>query len=146
MGSVLCEHCTAACCHYVALPIDEPESRRDFDDIRWYLMHEGVTVFVEDGDWYLQFRARCKNLQPDFRCGIYETRPSICREYKAGDCDYGGGEYGYDRLFTDPEQIVAFSREQSAKKTGSAKRKTKRRKKKASRPRLAGRPTVDAPA
>ncbi len=110
MGSVLCEHCTAECCQYIALPIDEPESRRDFDDVRWYLMHEGVTVFVEEGVWYIQFRARCRNLQPDFRCGIYETRPRICREYKAGDCDYAGGDYSYDHLFTEPQQIDAHAK------------------------------------
>ena len=64
-GSVLCEHCTAACCRYVALPLDKPRSLRDYDDIRWYLMHEGFSVFVEEGDWYVQVHARCKNRSSD---------------------------------------------------------------------------------
>jgi len=99
VGSVLCEHCAGACCRYVALPIDKPRTLRDYDDIRWYVMHEGFSVFVEDGDWYVQVQARCKNLQADNLCRIYETRPRICREYQGGDCDYGGGEYNYDLVF-----------------------------------------------
>ena len=102
MGSILCEHCAAACCRYIALPIDKPKSGRDYDDIRWYLMHEGVTVFVEEGDWYVQFQTRCKNLGADNLCTIYETRPEICREYEPGECDYSVGTYGYDHLFTHP--------------------------------------------
>ncbi len=116
MVSVLCEHCTAECCRYLALPLDLPETKRDFDDIRWYLMHGGVLVFVEEGNWFIQVRTTCNNLQSDFKCGVYETRPEICREYKAHDCDYTGGDYGYDLLFTQPEQIVAYAKEYFAKK------------------------------
>jgi len=109
MGSVLCEHCTGLCCKYIALPIEEPTTRRDFDDLRWYVMHEGISVFKEDGDWFIQIATRCENLQADNRCGIYETRPAICREYKAGDCDYPGGEYDYACLLTTPEQVEAYA-------------------------------------
>ena len=126
MGAVLCEHCTAACCRYLAIPLDKPTSARDYDDIRWYLMHEGVTVFVEEGSWYIQFRARCRNLQTDFRCGIYETRPHICREYEAGDCDYSGGDYSYDYLFTEPQQIEEHLKEHLKEKTNASKRKKRR--------------------
>lgn len=108
MGSVLCEQCAAACCRYLAIPLDRPRTRRDYDDIRWYLMHEGVSVFVEDGDWFVQFQARCRNLQPDNRCGVYETRPEICREYEPGDCDYSGADFGYDAFFTHPAQLEAY--------------------------------------
>lgn len=114
MGSILCEHCTAACCRYIALPLDKPRTPRDYDDIRWYLMHQNILVFVEDGDWYIQFQTRCKNLAPDNRCGIYETRPEICREYEPGECDYAGGAYDYEHLFTHPQQIDEYYE----KKTG----------------------------
>jgi len=61
-GSVLCEHCTAVCCGYIALPIEKPTTpglRRH----PWYVMHDGISVFVEEGDWYIQVAARCRNLQ-----------------------------------------------------------------------------------
>jgi Fe-S-cluster containining protein len=116
MGSILCEHCTAACCRYVAVPLDRPRTVRDYDDVRWYLMHQGVTVFVEDGDWYIQYQTRCKNLAADNRCGIYTTRPVICRGYEPGDCDYAGGAYGYDNLFTHPGQIDEYYETKTGRK------------------------------
>ncbi|HNQ21965.1 MAG TPA: YkgJ family cysteine cluster protein [Phycisphaerae bacterium] len=118
MGAVLCEHCAAACCRYLALPIDKPRTRRDFDDIRWFLFHEGISVFVEEGEWYIQFQARCKHLQPDSRCGAYEERPAICAEYKAGDCDYAIGPYNYEHHFTHAEQLEEFYRRRTGRKLG----------------------------
>lgn len=120
-GSILCEHCTAACCRYIALPIDKPRSRRDYDDIRWYVMHEGVSVFVEEGDWYVQFQARCKNLQEDNLCGVYETRPKICREYEAHECDYAGGAYTYDLVFTHASQVESYARDKLGAELGAPK-------------------------
>ncbi len=116
MGSILCEHCTAACCRYVAVPLDRPRTVRDYDDVRWYLMHQGVSVFVEDGDWYIQYQTRCKNLAADNRCEIYTTRPAICRDYEPGDCDYAGGAYGYDNLFTHPGQIDEYYETKTGRK------------------------------
>jgi Fe-S-cluster containining protein len=128
MGSIPCEHCTALCCRYVAVPVEKPKTKRDFDDIRWYVMHEGVTVFVEEGEWYAQFTTRCSNLLPDGRCGIYEQRPAICREYKAGECDYTGGDYDYDALFTEASQIEEYAAEYFRKKRAARKpRRPKRR-------------------
>jgi len=111
MPGILCEHCTGHCCRHIALPIDEPENKRDFDDIRWYLVHEGVSVFVEDGEWYVNIETRCRHLQEDFRCGIYETRPKVCREYSADNCDYHSGDYGWDEHFTCAEHLKEFERE-----------------------------------
>src|SRR4051794_4770830 len=47
MSSSLCDKCAALCCRYFALPIDNPKSAHDYDNVRWYLMHENVVVFVE---------------------------------------------------------------------------------------------------
>lgn len=110
MGSVQCEHCTGHCCKYLGLPLETPVTSRDFDDLRWYLMHAGVTIYVEDGDWYVQFATRCRNLLPDNRCAVYRRRPHICREYQAGECDYLGGGYEYDELFTHVEQLEAYAK------------------------------------
>ncbi len=129
MGSILCEHCAAACCRYLALPMDKPTNERDYDDIRWYLMHEGVTVFVEEGDWYVQYQTRCKNLGADNLCMVYETRPEICREYEPNGCDYTSGTYGYDHLFTHAKQVEAFYFEKTGKRLGTPKPAAPRRKK-----------------
>ena len=49
---ILCEYCTAKCCRYFALPIDTPTEMKDFQFIRWYLLHGQASVFTEDDDWY----------------------------------------------------------------------------------------------
>ncbi|HMO87086.1 MAG TPA: YkgJ family cysteine cluster protein, partial [Lacipirellulaceae bacterium] len=77
----LCEYCTAKCCRYFALPIDEPETFEELEYLRWFLLHDRASVFKEEDSWYLLVHTTCKHLQADHRCGIYETRPQICREY-----------------------------------------------------------------
>ena len=44
--------------------------------------------FFHSGTWYLLVLNECKNLLPNNLCGIYETRPKICREYDPTDCEY----------------------------------------------------------
>lgn len=107
-GENLCDHCTAKCCKYFALAIDTPRSERDFDFMRWYLLHERATVFVEGRNWYLLVHTTCKHLQDDNRCGIYETRPQICRAYTTDECEFDES-FTYDRYFETPEQIHEFA-------------------------------------
>ena len=106
-GEVLCDYCTAKCCRYFALPIDEPETFDDFEFIRWYLLHDRASVFVEDGTWYILVHTTCKHLQDDHRCGAYETRPRICREYSTDDCEYEDN-FTYDHYFELPEQVFEY--------------------------------------
>ncbi len=107
-GDSLCDHCTAKCCRYFALPIETPTTRQDFDFIRWYLLHQHATVFTEDDTWYLLVHTECKHLQPDYRCGIYETRPQICRDYSTDNCEFEE-TWTYERYLETPEQVAEFS-------------------------------------
>lgn len=104
----LCEYCSAKCCHYFALPIDEPTDRRDFDFIRWYLLHDRASVFVDEDVWYLLVHTTCKHLQDDHRCGIYQTRPQICRDYKTDNCEFES-DWCYQQYFESAEQIEEFA-------------------------------------
>ena len=90
-----------------ALPIDIPETLKDFDYIRWFLLHEKATVFVEDEHWYLLVHTVCKHLQPDNRCGIYMTRPEICREYSTDNCEYDD-DCAYEKYFETAEQVAEY--------------------------------------
>ncbi len=104
-----CRRCAGLCCRYFALPIETPETRDDYDDIRWYLCHENVSVFVEDGDWYLSVKNACRHLSPEsYECGVYERRPKICRRYKHADCDYVPGEYEYELHFTCDREMDEY--------------------------------------
>ncbi len=106
-GKVLCEYCTAKCCRYFALPIDKPDTVREFDFIRWFLLHDRASIFVEDESWYLLVHTECKHLQPDNRCGIYETRPEICREYTTDNCEYDE-DSTYEKYFETSEQVAEY--------------------------------------
>ena len=106
-GDCLCNHCTAKCCKYFALPIETPTTRQDFDYIRWYLLHGEATVFIEEGDWYLLIHTRCKHLRADNRCGIYATRPQICRDYTIEECEYED-DYVYEHYFETSEQVEEY--------------------------------------
>lgn len=107
-GECLCDHCPAKCCRYFALPIDRPKKHSDFEYIRWYLLHEHASVFVEGDSWYLLVHTICKHLQSDNRCGIYETRPQICRDYSTDNCEYDE-DHTYDQYFETAEQIEEYA-------------------------------------
>jgi Fe-S-cluster containining protein len=106
--AVLCDYCTAKCCRYFALPIDGPEEFSDFEFIRWYLLHERATIFKEGDNWYLLVHTTCRHLQEDNRCGIYETRPQICRDYTTKDCEFED-DWTYDFYLERPEQVAEYT-------------------------------------
>ena len=107
-GEVACTYCTAKCCRYFALPIEKPTDWTDFEYIRWYVMHGRTAIFVEDDNWFLCVHAVCQHLQPDNRCGVYETRPPICSDYSSQTCEYE--EDGlYDGYFETPDQVYEYT-------------------------------------
>ena len=124
-----CEKCTGLCCRYFALPIETPEDKGDYDDIRWYLCHEGITVFVEDGDWYINIKNKCKYLsEKGHHCEIYDKRPRVCRGYRHSTCDFVEGEYDYEKHFTSAEQMeeyikIKFGNNKKAKKNAKKNKK-----------------------
>lgn len=123
-GDSLCDHCTAKCCRYYALPIETPKTRKDFDYIRWYLLHGETTVFIEEGSWYLLVHTPCKHLQADNRCGIYETRPRICREYTTDNCEFED-DWIYERYFETSEQVEEYMEAVLQPKGGKVQRSRK---------------------
>lgn len=127
----LCSKCTGLCCRYFAHPIDTPEDFDDFDDIRWYLAHEDVTVFVEDGDWYVNVKNKCRHLsEEDYKCMIYDRRPRICRKYTEDNCDYTGDNYEYELHFVDDSQMEEYMRIKFGQKAFDRLETSKKKKKK----------------
>jgi uncharacterized protein len=107
-GESLCDHCTAKCCRYFALPIETPDTFREWEFVRWYLLHESASIFKEDDQWYLLIHTVCKHLQSDNRCGIYETRPIICREYTTDACEYDD-DWLYEQYLETAEQVGEYT-------------------------------------
>lgn len=86
-----CLKCGGSCCKYVAIEIDKPTTKKDYDHIRWYLFHKNVNVFIDhDKKWFIEFRTPCENLTNSNRCSKYIERPHICRKHGTsdGDCEY----------------------------------------------------------
>jgi Fe-S-cluster containining protein len=106
-GDCLCNHCTAKCCQYFALGLDSPTEHEDWEYIRWFLLHDAASVFMEEDTWYLLVQTRCQHLMTDNRCGIYETRPTICREYSTDNCEYED-DYLYERYLETAEQVAEY--------------------------------------
>ena len=86
----------------------------------------------------------CRNLRPDNLCAIYETRPAICAEYDAKDCEFVD-EVAFDLYFTNEHDLEAWLAIRRDRRRESARRgaRTKARAVKASRsaePARAGKP------
>jgi uncharacterized protein len=107
-GECLCSYCSAKCCKYFALPLDTPDSWKEFDYMRWFLLHDGATVFSEDDSWYVLVYNRCRHLRDDNMCGIYHTRPQICRQYSTDNCEYDD-LWVYERYLELPEQVEEYA-------------------------------------
>ena len=87
-----CAGCSL-CCRYIAMEIDRPEEKKDVEQIRWFLLHKNVWIFIDhDSSWNIQFNTPCEKLDGHL-CSIYETRPQICRDYSVDSCEkYGDGD------------------------------------------------------
>ena len=104
-----CFECGAQCCRYVAVEINRPRSKRDYDNIRWYLLHHNVYVFIDhDNEWHIEFKTKCRSLADDHRCVEYETRPQVCRDHgwPIGSCEFFDNPYKI--LFTSLEQFERY--------------------------------------
>ncbi len=91
-----CDDCGGRCCQYTAIEIDKPTSKTDYDNIRWYLSHKNVHIFIDhDRKWHVEFRSPCENLGSDNRCLIYDIRPHICRNHGnlEEECEYFDSPY-----------------------------------------------------
>jgi Fe-S-cluster containining protein len=95
------------------MEIDEPTCKRDYDNIRWYLLHRGVHVFRDhDGAWYLEFESPCEALSDETQlCTKYEHRPKICREHgeeAAAECEFHSDDEPHDLRFSDVHEYEAY--------------------------------------
>jgi len=121
-----CVSCKAECCKSVTVEINTPKTKQDFDEVKWFILHENVMVYIDhDKNWNVEFVTKCKSLGPDNRCLIYEIRPAICRLYpkKGESCVYGTD--ACKKRFTTVEEVTAYF-EAKQKRRASAKIRAKK--------------------
>lgn len=96
----LCDGCSD-CCNYIAVQIDKPTAKKDFDNIIWFLLHKNVYVYIDfENDWYLEFITPCEALDDKTKlCADYENRPQVCRNYSQKDCTHYNNEPAEKKYF-----------------------------------------------
>lgn len=131
-GPPPCHLCTARCCRYIALEIDRPTTPKECDQVRWFLLHEGVKVWAQEGDWYLEMETRCRHLEDSGMCGIYETRPQLCRDYGLpeidGPCEYFSDGDDFQLYFDTAEKFDVWAKVEMERREKRLARRRKQRK------------------
>jgi len=123
----ICKKCKAACCRYITIFIPQPTDKDDFDNIRWYLCHKGVSVFQDDEkDWAVVIPTDCEMLKSDYTCKIYETRPDACRDYDAANCENTTASADYLQYFDEPEELEEYLDQRWRRKRSKNKRRRAR--------------------
>ena len=107
-----CGFCTnSKCCTYISQEIETPRSKQDFDFLLWQVSHRDISLYKDEGSWYLLVENACSHLQPGGRCGIYFDRPQICRDYTNDYCEYdAAAEDGFELYFRNYDELLAYCR------------------------------------
>lgn len=98
-----CSFCTGSlCCTYITQHIETPRAKIDFEHLLWQISHDHVRVYKDEDGWTLLFESKCLHLQLNGDCGIYENRPTICRDHSNDYCEFDApSEDGFDLYFHD---------------------------------------------
>lgn len=117
-----CHNCSL-CCRYVALEIDTPEDKKEYDQIRWFLLHKDVWIFIDnDNSWNIQFNTPCEKLDGHL-CSIHpkklgtkkDLRPQICGDYESESCEKWGEGKSYKTLWKHEEEFVKWMKKHKPK-------------------------------
>lgn len=105
-----CGFCPGSkCCTYITQQIPAPRSKYDFEHLLWQISHRGVQIYKDEDGWYLLVNNACLHLQPDGRCGIYETRPSVCRDHSNDHCEFDEpAEESFELFFDGYEALLRY--------------------------------------
>lgn len=88
--TICTQDCGARCCRYITIEINPPRAQRDWDEMRWWLAHEGVVVSKDEDGWNVHVETRCQNLRADNACAIYPHHMDTCESYDAKTCEFTG--------------------------------------------------------
>lgn len=107
-----CSFCKGTiCCGYITSEIDKPKTKHDFDHLLWQMAHTNIQAYKDEDGWFIVANNRCQFVQDDGRCGIYETRPQVCRDYSNDYCEYDEpAEIHYKHFFPDYKSLDDFCR------------------------------------
>lgn len=107
-----CGFCTnSKCCTYITEQLVTPRAMEDFDHMLWQLSHRDVQAYKDEEGWYLLINNPCNHLLHDGRCGIYDDRPKICREYTNDYCEFDeDSSVGFELFFDGYDALHKYVR------------------------------------
>jgi Fe-S-cluster containining protein len=109
-----CLECDGHCCKYITVQMDTPEEDIEFEELKWFLCHENISVYIDnEGDWCVEVKTTCKFQDPKTNlCKIYGKRPQVCADHQPDECE-GNEEHDahYQRVFHTMEEIDEYRRE-----------------------------------
>lgn len=105
-----CSFCVGSkCCTYFTEQLETPRSKHDFDHMLWQVSHENTQIYKDEDGWFLLVNNKCTHLQSDGACGIYDSRPEVCREYDNDYCEYDSpAEEGFELFFEDYASLLKY--------------------------------------
>ena len=106
-----CSRCAGSkCCTYITEALGAaPRSKTDFEHLLWQVSHQGISAYKDSDGWFLLIEAACSHLQTDGACGIYSSRPPICRDYDNDWCEYDEpAENGFQLHFRNYEELLSY--------------------------------------
>jgi len=105
-----CSFCVGSkCCSYTTEQLSTPRSKHDFDHILWQISHRDIQVYKDEDGWFLLINNACTHLVAGVGCGIYETRPQVCREYSNDYCEYDeAAEKNFELFFPDYASLLKY--------------------------------------
>jgi hypothetical protein len=105
-----CSFCTnSKCCTYTTEQLSTPRSKHDFDHILWQISHRDIQVYKDEDGWFLLINNICTHLLPGGGCGIYDTRPQVCREYSNDYCEFDEpAEKHFELFFPDYASLLKY--------------------------------------
>lgn len=99
--------CGGRCCRYITVAVPAPRSEDDWDEVRWWLAHQGTLVSQDEDGWMLHVRTPCRNLRPDNACGVYPNHMLACQSYDPTDCEFTG-DVPFDLLLQCEDDLASY--------------------------------------
>ena len=107
-----CIECEGDCCKYVTVKRLYPKRDIDFEELKWFLCHKNVIVYIDyDNVLCVEFRTLCNFQDPKTnRCMIYKKRPKVCAKHNPKRCEVNVHGTYYRIMFRTVEDIDAFKK------------------------------------
>lgn len=123
--AICTKECQARCCRYITMSFEAPRGQNDWDEVRWWLAHEGTMVTKDEDGWMLHMETRCRHLAPDNMCRIYAHRMIACEEYEAEDCEFTG-DVPFDICLRSEADLAGYLERRGLKRGADVAKRTRK--------------------